>query len=330
MAVLRIDTQNADLPYLVLADSDQVFVGDSVMAIGNPFGVGQSVSVGIVSALARTQVSDSDVGYFIQTDAAINLGNSGGALVDMTGALVGINTAIFTQSGGSNGIGFAIPANMVSTFLRVAQSDDRILRRPWLGISEQVVTVDIAEGLGMDRPRGILVSGILPDSPADDAGLKDGDVIVAVDGREVFDLPSMNYRLITRPMGGSVTLSILRAGRELTRSLKIRPAPENPPRRVTELARDTPLMGITVANMSPAFNEEVGLDLNERGVIVLEVPGRSDARRLGVRPGDRILSINDRTISAVRDLEPALLAAGTRWSIGLSDGTKRRTLRVRR
>ena len=130
--------------------------------------------------------------------------------------------------------------------------------------------------------------------------------------------------------GGSVTLSILRAGRELTRSLKIRPAPENPPRRVTELARDTPLMGITVANMSPAFNEKLGLDLNERGVIVLEVPGRSDARRLGVRPGDRILSINDRTISAVRDLEPALLAAGTRWSIGLSDGTKRRTLRVRR
>jgi Do/DeqQ family serine protease len=205
LAVLKIDPGKTVLPTLALADSDQLEVGDFVLAIGNPFGVGQTVTSGIISALARTQVGISDYGFFIQTDAAINPGNSGGALVTMDGKLAGINTAIYSQSGGSIGIGFAIPANMVASFL-AAELKGGHLDRPWIGVSGQAVSADMAEALGLDHPTGIIVDDLYPGSPAAEAGLKRGDVIIAVNGKSVEDAGSLRFRLATLNIGTTATL----------------------------------------------------------------------------------------------------------------------------
>jgi serine protease Do len=178
MALLKIEAAN--LPFLELADSDLAEVGDVVLAIGNPFGVGQTVTMGIVSALARTAVGISDLNFFIQTDAAINPGNSGGALVDINGRLLGINSAIFSKDGGSNGIGFAIPANMVRATLNSLAQTGRVVR-PWLGLQGQAVTAEIASNLGLSRPTGVVITQIAKDGPAANAGLKVGDVIYAVE-----------------------------------------------------------------------------------------------------------------------------------------------------
>ncbi|MBZ0149756.1 MAG: trypsin-like peptidase domain-containing protein, partial [Pseudorhodoplanes sp.] len=194
LAVLRIKSGNERFPSLPFADSDEVQVGDVVLAIGNPFSVGQTVTHGIVSAVARTQVGITDYQFFIQTDAAINPGNSGGALIDTAGRLVGINTAIFSRSGGSIGIGFAIPANMARVVANSAKGGGSAVRRPWLGARLQAVTPEIAETLGIKRPAGALVAGISPGGPAAKAGLKTGDLIVAVDGQEVDDPNAFSYR----------------------------------------------------------------------------------------------------------------------------------------
>ena len=189
---------------LEFADSDALQVGDVVLAIGNPFGVGQTVTHGIVSALARTQVGISDYQFFIQTDAAINPGNSGGALVDMAGRLVGINTAIFSRSGGSQGIGFAIPANMVRVVIVSAKGGASVVQRPWLGAKLQAVTAEIAEGLGLKRPAGALVANVTPKSPAARGGLQHRrSSIVAIDGQAVDDPNAFDYRFATKPLGGS-------------------------------------------------------------------------------------------------------------------------------
>src|SRR5205814_7811655 len=195
-------------------DSDALEVGDVVLAIGNPFAVGQTVTHGIVSAVARTQVGITDYQFFIQTDAAINPGNSGGALVDLGGRLVGINTAIFSRSGGSQGIGFAIPANMVKVVVASAKSGGSIVQRPWLGARLQAVTPEIAEGLGLKRPSGALVATVTEKSPASRGGLKTGDLIVAIDGQTVDDQNAFDYRFATKALGGSAQLGIMRGGKE--------------------------------------------------------------------------------------------------------------------
>ena len=180
LAVVRLDTDET-FPALPFGNSDELLTGDLVLAIGNPFGVGQTITSGIVSALARTRVGVADFGFFIQTDAAINPGNSGGALIDMQGRLVGINTAIFSRSGGSNGIGFAIPSNMVAAVVRQAQGGSDAFERPWLGASFQPVTPQIAESLGLDRPRGALVRDVDEEGPSAEAGLRAGDVVLAIE-----------------------------------------------------------------------------------------------------------------------------------------------------
>src|ERR1700758_564646 len=187
LAVLRIRAQNERFPALELADSDALEVGDVVLAIGNPFAVGQTVTHGIVSAVARTQVGITDYQFFIQTDAAINPGNSGGALVDLNGRLIGINTAIFSRSGGSQGIGFAIPANMVRVVVGSAKGGSTAVKRPWLGARLQAVTPEIADGLGLKRPEGALVASVVAQGPAARAGLRTGDLILTVDGLSVED-----------------------------------------------------------------------------------------------------------------------------------------------
>src|SRR5690606_34439973 len=193
-------------PVVPIGDSDALDVGDLVLAVGNPYGVGQTTTSGIVSALARSHVGVSDFGFFIQTDAAINPGNSGGGLINMSGQLVGINTAIFSRGGGSNGIGFAIPSNMVRAVTQAAVSGSDFFERPYLGADFEEVTAQIAESLGMARPTGALVSSVAPGGPAARAGLRPGDVGLTMNGAPIEHSDALSYRLATQSVGAKAEL----------------------------------------------------------------------------------------------------------------------------
>jgi Do/DeqQ family serine protease len=328
LAILRIDTDGEKLPVLPFHDSDDAEVGDLVLAIGNPFGVGQTVTGGIISALARTQVGVSDFQFFIQTDAAVNPGNSGGALITMGGSLIGVNTAIFSRSGGSNGIGFAIPANMVRLVVDSALSDGKI-KRPWFGASGQVVTHDLATSLGMDRPTGILVNQLHDSGPADKAGIEIGDVVLAIDGYEVNDVQALRYRIATQKIGDKVKVSYLRDGREKLATLKLRQPPEDPPANETELGGRHPLTGATVANLSPAFNDENGLDTMLRGVVVKSLVTRSWSGRLGLQPGDIIVAVNEEEIRDVSQLQDVMSGSPRVWELVFRRGSREMRVNVR-
>ncbi len=313
LAVLRIDAPE-DLSYVTLADSDDIAVGDLVLAIGNPFGVGQTVTSGIVSALARTNVGITDFNFFIQTDAAINPGNSGGALLTMDGRLAGVNTAIFSRSGGSQGIGFAVPANMVRTVLASVGKPGTI-ERPWLGASGQSVNVDIARAMGLDRPIGVLVSEVYPGGPAARAGLQPGDIVTSLDGRSVDDLETLRFRLATGELGATVPMAVFRRGRSLDLSFTLAAAPEDPPRDSTLLAGPQPLAGATVVNASPAVTEELGLPAMTKGVVVTKVARSSNAARIGLRPLDMVVEVNGAEIADVADLRSHTAERSSRWQI---------------
>ncbi len=304
LAVLRIDPRGARLPAIELKNSDDVEVGDLVLALGNPFGVGQTVTSGIVSALARTQVGITDFSFFIQTDAAINPGNSGGALVTLDGKLIGINTAIFSRSGGSVGIGFAIPSNMVRTVIEGATRGGVV--RAWSGLSGQTLTSDLAEGLRLDRPGGVVVNKIYPGGPADLAGLELGDVILAVNEQPVQDVESLRFRVATQRLGERITLTVLRGDRRLALEMPLAAPPEDPPRNDTRLAGRHPLAGAVVASLSPALSEELDLPGAWEGVIIARVLRGTPAHRVGFRPGDIILAVNRQPFSRAEDLAAAL------------------------
>ncbi len=309
LALLRIDPSGAPIPVARLGDSDRAEIGDLVLAIGNPFGVGQTVTQGIVSANARTGIGVSDTDFFIQTDAAINQGNSGGALVAMTGEVIGINTAIFSGSGGNIGIGFAIPSNMVKVFLEQARTGRRTTA--WLGAEAMTLDGQRAREAGMDRVSGVLVLGVSPGSPAERAGLRPGDIIIAVDGKEVSDPAALRYRVATQKVGETVQLSILRGGRGQLLEVRLATPPESPPRQVTQLPGGSVLAGVTIANLSPALAQELGAGLPERGVVVVTVEPRAPLSRFGVpRPGDLIESVNGRPVERVGDVVEAARASG--------------------
>jgi Do/DeqQ family serine protease len=327
LAVLKIDTHGEKLPVLELGDSDQLEVGDLVLAIGDPFGVGQTVTSGIVSALARTGIG-SDVSSFIQTDAAINPGNSGGALVDLDGKLIGINTAIFSQTGGSVGIGFAIPTSLVRAVMQAAATGEPI-RRPWLGATGQEVTPDIASHLGLAHPGGVLVKQVAPNSPAAAAGLKSGDVILAINGHDLSDPEELRFRVATLPIDTSVQLLLWRNGKRNTIVAVMNAPPEVPPRHKTALASNGPLAGATVANLNPAQADELGLDPRLRGVVVTEIQENTVADRLGLQSGDIIASLNRQTIADVDQLQDALAANATTWTFGIRRGGQLFSVSVR-
>jgi len=318
LAVLRIKGGKKDFPYLTFADSDALEVGDIVLAIGNPFGVGQTVTSGIVSALARTRVGISDYQFFIQTDAAINPGNSGGALVDMRGRVVGINTAIFSRSGGSNGIGFSIPSNMVQVVVNSALHGGKV-ERPWLGAELQSVTSDIAQALGLKRIAGAIVANIIDGSPADKAGLTEGDVIVAVDGRPATDAQAVLYRLATKGVGTECDIIVIRHGEKRKATLSLIAAPETVPRNLTEITGANPFAGATVANLSPALAEELSME-EISGVVVVETKAYSTARRLGLRPGDIIVRLNDESVASVKQLVSLLQRQSRGWDLTIRRG----------
>ncbi|HVY19002.1 MAG TPA: Do family serine endopeptidase [Bauldia sp.] len=305
LAVLKIKGNFGSLPVIAFADSDQVQVGDLVLAVGDPFGVGQTVTSGIVSAFARVPGSPNEDQYFIQTDAAINPGNSGGALVDMEGRLIGINRMIVSPSGASSGIGFAIPSNLVHTVIAAAATG-AAPRRPWLGAELQSVTPELAASLNLDTPSGVLVASVVTSGPCAVAGMKVGDLVTSIDGDAVDDLGALNYRLATKPIGGETKLGVLRDGKKYTATVALEAAPETPPREKRLIAGDTAFAGLTVLNLSPAVAEELGYDGGGNGVIVSDVADNSNAAEAGFARGDVIAEINGAAITSTKGLADAV------------------------
>ena len=313
LAVLRIDAKDENLPFARLKPSENLEVGDIVLAIGNPFGVGQTVTSGIVSALARSSLNINDFNFFIQTDAAINPGNSGGPLVAMDGSVIGINTAIYSRSGGSLGIGFAIPSEMVATVVAAEKSgaENASVARPWLGASGQAVTSDIANSLDLDRPRGVLISKIHSASPARKAGLKVGDVVIKINGRVISDPAEMKFRLATVPIGDKADLSVLRKGKERTLYMEAMAPPNDPPHDKETLKEAYLLNGAVVGNLNPRVAVELGLDTEREGIVVVDIERGSRAGRI-VRSGDIIVAVNDDEIEDIKDLKRELEQAADR------------------
>jgi Do/DeqQ family serine protease len=329
LAVLRLKAPGERFPAMELSNSDELLVGDVVLAIGNPFGVGQTVTHGIVSALARTQVGITDYQFFIQTDAAINPGNSGGALVDLTGKLVGINTAIFSRSGGSQGIGFAIPTNMVRVVVASAKGGGTAVRRPWLGAKLQAVTPEIAESIGLKRPSGALVTNVTPTSPAARAGLRLSDLITAIDGQTVDDPNAFDYRFATRPLGGTATIDIMRAGKPQRLSVALEVAPDTGRDEIV-IKTQSPFQGARVSNISPAVADELRLDSNIEGVVIVGLDDDGAAQSVGFQKGDVILSVNNQKVTKTADLERAARDTKRFWEINVLRGGQQLSVRLAR
>ena len=317
LAVLKIDTGGDKLPVLHYADTREAQVGDLVMAIGNPFGVGQTVTSGIISATARTDVGISDYSFFIQTDAAVNPGNSGGALVNMKGQLVGVNTAIFSRGGGSNGIGFAIPSEMVKRVVDAAMNEGTFVR-PWLGLAAQSVSFDMAKAQGLSRPIGVMVTEVYDGGPADKSGLRRGDLVTAIDGREVFDEKGLKFLAAIRNPGEKAQLNVLRGGRNQVIGVKVEPPPGATEADIVLLEGQDVFNGARVVELSPRLAEENGLDPFQKGsgIYVYSVARRSVARNY-FRPGDIIRSVNGKQTKTVKDLEAVLKDSDRSWNIEL-------------
>ncbi len=327
LAVLKIEGEG--FPALQLGDSDRLEVGDLVLAIGNPFGVGQTTTSGIISALARSHLGINDFGFFIQTDAAINPGNSGGALIDMSGRVVGINTAIYSRSGGSNGIGFAIPSNMVRGVVDAALSGSDFVNRPWIGAGFDLVDAQVAEALGMERPTGALVSEISDGGPAERAGLRPGDVVLVVDGVEIQHPDALGYRLATRRIGEVAAFEVLRRGKVASLNISLEKAPEGESGVQVTIDGRSPFAGSTVAELSPALARRLGLPTNSKGVAIVEIARNSPSHRFGLRPSDIVRELNGEEIGNADQLA-SLAGERTRWwrfSIERDGRLLRQTLR---
>lgn len=315
LAVLKIDTKGAQLAAMPLGDNDDLEVGDLVLAIGNPFGVGQTVTSGIVSALARTAVGITDYSFFIQTDAAINPGNSGGALVSMDGKLVGINTAIFSRSGGSLGIGFAIPVDLLKTVIHSVELGRDKLVKPWIGATGQAVTSDIADNLGLPNTKGALTTYVHPQSPAAKAGLKVGDVVLSINGKEVQDPQSLKYFLAMVEIGKPIDFKIHNRKGQKSLSFKAILPPDVPAREQTDLQGHHPFNGATVANINPAVQDELSFYGTDEGVIIIKAPQRS---RLGLQVGDVIENINGVKIESIKVLKDVLNSGTRTWRVKIN------------
>jgi serine protease Do len=325
LAVLKIDPGPDILPSLEFGDSDRIQVGDLVLAIGDPFGVGQTVTSGIVSALARSNGGASDYQFFIQTDAAINPGNSGGALITMDGRLIGINSSIVSSSGGNIGIGFAIPSNMARVVVEGALNGG--VKRPWLGAEGQAVTAELARSMGLPRPEGVLLSQVHPRSPAAQGGLRQGDVVFAIDGFAVDDSNAMRYRVATKRPGDAVSVRYYRDGTARTVSLRVSLPPDDA-RDESTISGRNPMEGARVANITPALADELQMDLMATGVVVLSIDDSSSAERFGFREGDIARQVNNDRITNVAQLRRALDEADA-WRITLQRGDQTLNMAVR-
>ena len=327
LAILQMENAH-DMPALTLRDSDTVQVGELVLALGNPFGVGQTVSSGIVSGLARSGTATGNArGYFIQTDAPINPGNSGGALVDVNGSLIGINTSILSRSGGSNGIGFAIPSRLVSQFVAQARDGKSVFERPWAGMDGQPVTADMAEGLGLSAPGGVVISQLHPASSFLEAGYQPGDVITAVEGHPVNTPAEMIFRMSVTGIGAEARIAHLRNGEPGEATVRLIAAPDVPPRGQLTTGRNAAIPGMMLSTVNPAVIGEYALPLSAQGVVV-DDPGQIGLRA-GLRAGDILRGINDMTVETATEAEAALEEAERHLFLDVQRGTQRMTMRFR-
>jgi Do/DeqQ family serine protease len=311
LAVLKIEGSEP-FPVMPIGDSDALQVGDLVLAIGNPFGVGQTTTSGIVSALARSHLGISDFGFFIQTDAAINPGNSGGALVNMAGEVVGINTAIYSQSGGSIGIGFAIPSNMVRAFVDAAKGGADYFERPYLGASFDPVTPQIAEALGIARPAGAIVTEVDPEGPAARAGMKPGDVLLTMNGGAIEHPDALGYRLATQAIGANAAFTLFRRGEEVAVDVVLERAPEGSSAEQVTIGGRSPFAGAKVAALSPRLAQRLRMSANAKGVAIVDVPANSAAGSFGFLPGDIVREVNGVEIDSAAQLAD-VAGKDTRW-----------------
>lgn len=315
LAVLKINA--SDLTALALADSDKVQVGDLVLAVGNPLGIGQTVTMGIISAKSRrTGLSNGSFEDFLQTDAPINRGNSGGALVDSNGNLVGINSQILSPSGGSIGIGFAIPSNMARDVLDQLLKNGEV-RRGHLGIVVQPVTEDMAANLSLNNVRGLIVSQIQPGSAAERAGMKRGDVILALNGNAVSDPNSFRNDVAGTPPGNTVTLRVLREGNEqelraTLEEFKVEERPVSPVRNNSSESRgdQTGKLGLAVQPLTPAIAQQLGISAETQGLVVVEIDPAGPAADSGIQRGDVIEAINQQPVRTVAEIRTALERSG--------------------
>ncbi|MER8529763.1 MULTISPECIES: DegQ family serine endoprotease [unclassified Mesorhizobium] len=311
LAVLKISSDKP-FPVIAIGDSDALEVGDLVLAIGNPFGVGQTTTSGIISAVARSHIGVSDSSFFIQTDAAINPGNSGGALVNMGGQLIGINTAIYSRSGGSIGIGFAIPSNMVRAFADAAKAGLDFFERPYAGAEFEAVTPQIAESLGIDKPTGALVSSVEEAGPAAKAGLKPGDVVLSLNGKPVESVGALDYRMATLSIGTNASFGVLSKGQQATMDIALERPPEGAKAAELTLRGRSPFSGAKVAELSPRLAQRLGLRTDVKGVTVVDINRDSPAADFGFQPGDIVREVNGLTIDKAATLEQ-VAQQDTRW-----------------
>jgi Do/DeqQ family serine protease len=323
LAVMRIQAPGGGFAFLPVGDSDGVEVGDLVLAIGNPFGVGQTVTSGIVSGLARNRIGEGDFSFFIQTDASINPGNSGGALINMMGELIGINTAIVSSGGGSNGIGFAIPANLVKVFIAAAQGGEPGFTRPYIGASFEAVTNEMAEALGLKVARGALVTKVIDDSPAERAGLKPGEVVLAVNGHEVEHPDALGYRLTTAGLGTTVKLTVSDNGAQHEVSLKLERAPESRPKDERQIDGRNPFAGTLVANLSPRLAQDLQMSPELQGVVIEDIARGSPAARFGFAPRDIIVNVNGTDIDSTERLQTVIDGNPDLWRIEIERDGRR-------
>ncbi len=317
LAVLKIDAKGERLPTIRVDDATNPQVGDLVLAIGDPFGVGQTVTNGIVSALARSDIGAGDYAAFIQTDASINPGNSGGPLVDMSGALIGVNTAIVSSSGASAGVGFAIPAAVARQVIETASSGGHEVVRPWLGAKTQGLTPEMARSLALASPRGVVVTDVWPSGPAARAGLQRGDVIQSIDGAVIDDDRGLTFAIGARHLGDGVSLAVVRGPAPRTLRLVVDAPPSDPPADPRLITGRNPLSGATVANLSPAEAFRRRLDpFAARGVLVTQV-GAGYGESIGVQAGDFIRAVNGQPISSTGQLQGLLNTPTASWAVSI-------------
>ena len=326
LAVLKINTDEI-LPHLDLRKSDTVEVGELVLAIGNPFGVGQTVTNGIISGLARTGIaSGSAKGYFLQTDAPINPGNSGGPLIDISGSLVGVNTSILSRSGGSNGIGFAIPADLVGQFLVQAKAGRASFIRPWAGMRGQPITFEMAASLNLPAMSGMIISELHELSPFSKIGIGVGDIITKVDGFDINNPAEMLYRMSVVGIGTAVDVSFLSKGILKSSKIELVEMPNWEAKQVT-LGPKFIFMDLHISELTPEFQSKFGLSFSSDGLIVLD-PGRI-ASRLGLRRGDLLREVNRKPVGTIEDAISAISSIKSSGSITIIRSGRRVSLRFR-
>lgn len=308
IAVLKVEQRN--LPVLPIADSTKVKPGQFALAVGNPFGLGETVTMGIVSATGRGNLNIVDYEDFIQTDAAVNPGNSGGALVDIHGALIGINTAILSRSGGNQGIGFAVPIGMARQVTARIVKDGKVVRG-WLGVAIQPVTPAMARAMKLQRAEGALVGDVTPESPAKKAGIRRGDLVVAINGEHIDEARDLSWKVAMLSPGTTVRLNILREGREqeIPVVLGEQPSERQAIGQEPEDRAAPALEGVEVEDLTPQIKRELGLSARTTGVVVTDLEPGSSAAEAGLQPGDIIQEVNHHEVAAVSEFERAVRQA---------------------